>query len=281
MKVQTRTPLSRAFDHVILLGGLVFLLLPVMLLGLAATHSTGALAQSGLTFQIGDSAGDNFASALSLTTGLTDQVSFWQMMLNSMVLALGVAGLTTLLSFAAAYSIVYFKQPLANTFLWVSLATLLLPIESRFLPTFEVAASLGLVNSHVGMILPVLAFGLGTLFFRQGFISLPETLLEAARLDGAGPFRFWIDFIVPLTARRAGAVFIVTFMIGWNQYLWPLLMSTQENHYTVLRGLRLVGIESGAGVAFAVLSILPALVLFIVFQRFVLGDLHMKAGVHD
>ena len=194
-------------------------------------------------------------------------VTALSMLKNSAIIALGVAGATTLISLLASYGLVYFKLPLAQTLFWLTLFTLLLPLESRFITTFQVTAQLGLINTHLGMILPGLAVALGTLFFRALFLSFPNEYLEAAKLDGAGAWRFFVDFIVPLSWRRGGAIFVVTFMIGWNQYLWPLLISTDETRYTIVRGIRLVGQESGPGMALIVLSILPPLVLVWNFQR--------------
>jgi len=130
-----------------------------------------------------------------------------------------------------------------------------------------VTSTLGLINTHLGMVLPALAVALGTLFFRQLLRGFPEEYLEAAKLDGAGPLRFFFDFVLPLSWRRGGAIFVVTFMIGWNQYLWPLMISTDETHYTLVRGIRLVGQESGPGMALVTLSILPPLILIWAFQR--------------
>jgi len=189
------------------------------------------------------------------------------MMKNSLIIATGVACLTTIVSLCAAYGMVYFKLRIANFVFWLTLVTLLLPLESRFITTFLVTDALGLINTHVGMILPVLSVALGTLFFRQLFLSIPNEYLEAAKLDGAGPVRFFVDFIVPMSWKRGGAIFIVTFMIGWNQYLWPLMISTDESRYTLVRGIRLVGEGSGTGMALIVLSILPPLILVIIFQR--------------
>jgi len=117
------------------------------------------------------------------------------------------------------------------------------------------------------MILPTLAVALGTLFFRQLFLTFPNEYLEAAKLDGAGAVHFFVDFILPLSWKRGGAIFVVTFMVGWNQYLWPLMISTDERHYTLVRGIRLIGQESGTGMALIVLSILPPLFLLVIFQR--------------
>ena len=157
---------------------------------------------------------------------------------------------------------------------WIVFATLLFPLESRFVTTFQVTVELGLVNSHLGIILPVLAMALGTFFFRQYFLTLPEQLTEAAILDGAGPIRFFIDIIVPLSLSRAGAIFVIAFMIGWNQYLWPLMISTDDTLYTLVRGIRLVGQESGPGMALVVITILPPFILLIVFQRWFYRTLH-------
>lgn len=253
-------------NHLILVAGALFLILPVWMLMMASTQTASRLAAEGLVLLPGSAGVGNFAAALDMRAGLSGRITLPGMMKNSLLLALGIATLTTLLSLASAYALVFFRLRAAGFLLWLSLATLLLPIESRFLATFDVAARLGLVDTRLGLILPALVLGLGTLFLRQSLLVLPGELLEAARLDGAGPYRFWRDFILPLTARPAGAVFVVTFMTGWNQYLWPLLITTDERHYTLMRGLRLVGVESGVGLAIAVLSMLPALGLVVLFQ---------------
>ena len=161
----------------------------------------------------------------------------------------------------------YFKFKLATGVFWLVLITLLFPLESRFIPTFLVTSELGLINTHIGIILPVLAAALGTFFFRQFFLILPEELLEAALLDGAGPLKFLWDILIPLSFQRAGAIFVVAFMIGWNQYLWPLMISTDDTLYTLVRGIRLIGQGSGPGMAFAILTIIPPFILVLIFQR--------------
>ena len=136
------------------------------------------------------------------------------------------------------------------------------------------AVTLELVNSHLGIVLPVLAMALGTFFFRQFFLTIPEQLTEAAILDGAGPVKFFVDIIVPLSLSRAGAIFVIAFMIGWNQYLWPLMISTDDTLYTLVRGIRLVGQESGPGMALVVITIVPPFVLLVAFQRWFYRTLH-------
>lgn len=253
--------------HLILLAGVIFLITPIVLIFVSSTHQSSLLGDSGLQFWPGSEGVKNFTRVLTLQAGFTDQITALDMMKNSLIIASGVAFLTTIVSLCAAYGMVYFKLRIANFVFWLTLATLLLPLESRFITTFLVTDALGLINTHVGMILPVLSVALGTLFFRQLFLSIPNEYLEAAKLDGAGPVRFFVDFIVPMSWKRGGAIFIVTFMIGWNQYLWPLMISTDESRYTLVRGIRLVGEGSGTGMALIVLSILPPLILVIIFQR--------------
>lgn len=255
-------------DHGILMLGAVFLMLPILLMIASSTHTSSVISQQGLQLLPGNQAGPNYVRVARLEAGFTDQITALAMLKNSLVIATSIAALTTILSMMAAYAIVYFKFPVAGLLFWLTMLTLLLPLESRFVTTFQVAATLGLVNTYGGMVLPALAIALGTLFFRQLFLSFPGEYLEAAKLDGAAPVRFFKDFIVPLAWRRGGAIFVVSFMIGWNQYLWPLILSTDETRYTVLRGIRLIGLESGPGMALAVLTILPPLILVILFQRY-------------
>ncbi len=259
--------LQQVGNHVILLAGVAFLILPIAIMFASSTHDTATLVGEGLKLIPGSRGVENYTQVLSLQAGFTDQITALDMMRNSFIIALGVAGLTTLVSLCGAYALVYFRLPLAGFLFWLTLATLLLPLESRFITTFLVTDALGLINTHLGMVLPTLALALGTLFFRQLFLSIPDEYLEAAKLDGAGPVRFFVDFILPLSWKRGGAIFVVTFMIGWNQYLWPLMISTDESRYTLVRGIRLIGQESGTGMALIMLSILPPLILVLIFQR--------------
>ncbi|MEO9576429.1 MAG: ABC transporter permease subunit [Roseobacter sp.] len=270
MRLNPNQKLARSawLDHVVLILGSTFLMLPIFLMIVSSTHTSTVISQQGLQFWPGTQAGANYAQVARLEAGFTDQITALAMLKNSLVIAVSIASLTTVLSMMAAYAIVFFKFSVAGFLFWLTMLTLLLPLESRFVTTFQVAATLGLVNTFGGMVLPALAIALGTLFFRQLFLSFPDEYLEAAKLDGAGPVRFFWDFIVPLAWRRGGAIFVVSFMVGWNQYLWPLMLSTDESRYTVLRGIRLIGLESAPGMALGVLTILPPLILVILFQRY-------------
>lgn len=267
MNLVRRQNLCSIGNHVILLAGVAFLILPIVLIFVSSTHETSLLSDTGLQLWPGVAGGKNFTRVLTLAAGFTDQITALDMMKNSFIIALGVAFLTTTFSLFAAYAMTYFRFPAANFLFWLTLSTLLLPLESRFITTFLVTDALGLINTHLGMILPTLAVALGTLFFRQLFLTFPNEYLEAAKLDGAGAVCFFVDFILPLSWKRGGAIFVVTFMVGWNQYLWPLMISTDESHYTLVRGIRLIGQESGTGMALIVLSILPPLFLLVIFQR--------------
>lgn len=266
--VATKSRIKAFGDHFILVAGVAFLVGPVVLMLIAATQSSASLNLDGLGAIPGNAAGDNFFNVFALKAGFSDQITVLGMLKNSMIVSLSIAILTTSLSLCSAYALVYFRLPLSMFFFWLTMITLLLPLESRFITSFQVAAMLGLVNTLTGLVLPVLALALGTLFFRQLFLSFPEEYLEAARLDGAGPFLFFRDFILPLSWRRGGAIFVVTFMIGWHQYLWPVILSTGESTYTIVRGIRLIGLESGAGMALAVITLLPPLILVVIFQRY-------------
>ncbi|MEO9650032.1 MAG: ABC transporter permease subunit [Roseobacter sp.] len=267
--------LGQIFDHVILCLGVFLMLFPVMLMIMASTQGTQSIALNGLRFSFGQEAMQNYREILTLKAGFTDQISALAMMKNSLIIATSLASLTSAISMCAAYAMVYFRFRFALLLFWLTMLTLMLPLESRFVTTYQVASTLGLVNTLPGMILPALSLALGTLFFRQLFLSIPNEYLEAAKLDGAGPIKFFWDILLPLSWRRGGAIFVVSFMIGWHQYLWPVLLSTDESTFTVVRGMRLIGIESGPGMALAVLTLLPPLCLVFFFQRYFfqsLGD---------
>lgn len=270
MKLRTAT------DHLILLAGVFIMVAPIVLIFFSSTQSTAALREDGLQLSFGNFLLENYHSILTYKSGFADEVTPMVMLKNSLIVAIGVALLTTMLSFFTAYSVVYFRFRLASAIFWLVLFTLLFPLESRFIPTFQVTADLGLINTHLGIILPVLAAALGTFFFRQFFLSLPEELLEAAQLDGAGPIKFGWDILLPLSWSRAGAIFVVAFMIGWNQYLWPLMISTDDTLYTLVRGARLLGQESGPGMAFIMLTIIPPFILLLIFQRWFFSALSIE-----
>lgn len=263
-------------NHIILLFGVFIMLSPILLMIFASSQNTADLRTIGMQFEFGDYFIENYNTVINFETGFTDEVTPMAMLKNSIIIAIGVGFFTTLLSFFAAYAIVFFKFKIANIIFWLVLSTLLFPLEARFIPTFQIASYLGLINTHLGIILPVIAVALGTFFFRQFFLTLPEELMEAALLDGAGSFKFALDILMPLSISRAAAIFIIAFMIGWNQYLWPIMISTDDTLYTLVRGIRFMGQGSGAGMAFAIITITPPLVLVLIFQRWFFSGLGVE-----
>ncbi len=204
---------------------------------------------------------------LETLTGAAATPSVGEMAWTSLILASGVAALATAVAFVATYAMVFFERRGTRAWFWITLATLYFPIEARMLPTFDVAADLGLTSTMTGMILPILPLALATLVFRQHLLSFPPELLEAARLDGTGPVKFLVDFVLPLSLVPIGAVMVITFMIGWNQYLWPLMISVDNTLFPLMRGLNLVGSGTGPSMVLAAVSVLPPLVLVVGFLR--------------
>jgi len=257
-------------DHIILIAGALFMVLPVYALFAATTHTAGRVR---LRLDPGGGAFENYRDFLSASAGFSGDVTALSMLWNSFLLGAGFAGLKVVLSLLTAYALIYFRVRFASALFALLLLTLMLPLESRFLPTYAVVAELDLVNTRAGLILPLAASGLGTLFFRQFLLTVPDTLLESARLDGAGPFKFFKDILLPLSLPTAAALFLVLFVNGWNQYLWPVMVTSEERTYTLVRGIQFFGTSSQSGLMLAIVSILPPGLLVILFQRQVVKGL--------
>ena len=194
-------------------------------------------------------------------------------LLNSLIMALGVCVGKIAISIIAAYAVVYFRFPLRMFFFWMIFMTLMLPVEVRIVPTYQVVASLGMLDSYSGLIVPLIASATATFLFRQFFLSVPDELTEAARIDGAGPVRFFIDILLPMSRTTIAALFVIQFIYGWNQYLWPLLITTKESFYTVVMTLsRQVNTVDAAPswnwiMAMAMLAMLPPVLVVVFMQR--------------
>ncbi len=201
------------------------------------------------------------------------------MMWNSLVLALGVAILKSAMSMMAAYALVFFRLPCSELIYGVILIAMFFPIETRILPTFAVASDLGLLNSYAGMILPITASGLGVLVFRQYMRQIPNEVMEAAQMDGAGPLRVLVDIIIPLSLPMIAAVFAILFVLGWNQYVWPIMITTtSQDHDTLVRGMAYSGFGGTAGMVLALLALVPPAIVVIGLQRWLMRGL--TAGIH-
>jgi len=259
--------------HGILLCGVLFLITPIVLILVASTHTSQTLQQHGFQLIPGGNTLENYRRVFSLETGFFRSVTPITMLKNSMLVAIGTATFTTLFSVLSAYVIVFGKMRWANVYFWVVILTLMYPLESRFITTFKVVSDLGLTNTHTGVILPGLAAALGTFFFRQYFRTVPKELQEAATLDGAGFLRFFLDIVLPASWQRAGVVFVISFMIGWNQYLWPLLITTDPSMNTIVMGIKQM-FPSGDDVAdwpvimaTSILAMIPPVIVVVSMQK--------------
>ena len=200
-------------------------------------------------------------------------IPVWLMMANSLVMALGIAIGKIAISITAAYAIVYFRFPGRELCFVLIFITLMMPVEVRIVPTFQVAANLNFIDSYLGLVLPLIASATATFLYRQMFMTIPAELLEAARIDGAGPWRFFVDVVLPLSRTNTAALFVVLFIYGWNQYLWPLLVTNQESMYTIVMGIqRMVNIPDAVPewnliMAVALLGMLPPLLVVLGMQK--------------
>ncbi|MDC0738432.1 ABC transporter permease subunit [Cognatishimia sp. SS12] len=250
------------------------MLMPLVLVFTTASLPDAEIVKHGLQLRIGDQLDDNFTKAMFETSGFTDANSGLVMLKNSMILGVGFAVGKIVLGMMAAYALVYFRLRFALFAFWVIFTTLLLPLEVRILPSYEVIQGLGLMNTYTGLIVPLIASATATFFFRQFFRSVPEELVEAARIDGAGPLKFFIDILVPLSRTMIAAMFIIMFVYGWNQYLWPTMITTDEGMFTLVRGIKqitqvLEGTnlpEYGRANLLAIIAVLPPVAIVVFFQ---------------
>ena len=195
------------------------------------------------------------------------------MMMNSLLMALMISIGKISISIIASFAIVYFRFPLRNFFFWMIFITLMLPVEVRIIPTFKVVSDLGMLNSYAGLTIPLIASATATFLFRQFFLTIPDELAEAARIDGAGPMRFFYDVVLPLSKTSIAALFVIQFIYGWNQYLWPLLITSDESMYTTVIGIKRMIVGSDAAnewhlvMATAILALLPPALVVVLMQK--------------
>jgi sn-glycerol 3-phosphate transport system permease protein len=264
-------PVTNILTHAVLVLGVVLVVLPIWVTFVVSTHANEDVLTSPIPLWPGAYLLENYASALS-GEALRGVPVGW-MIFNSTVMALGIAVGKIAISIISAYAVVYFRFPGRPFFFWIIFLTLMLPVEVRILPTFEVTADLGMLNSYSGLIIPLIASATATFLFRQFFLTVPDELLEASRVDGAGPLRFFWDILLPLSRTNIAALFVILFIYGWNQYLWPLLITTDEGFYTIVMGLgRLVNTGEFEPrwpliMSVAMLAMLPPVIVVIAMQR--------------
>jgi sn-glycerol 3-phosphate transport system permease protein len=259
--------------HAVVLLGVFAIAFPVWVTFVASTLTLEEIMSVPMPLLPGDRLVENYSQVLFAGTGTGSKAPVAQMLLNSTVMALCIAIGKIAISIIASFAIVYFRFPLRMAFFWMIFITLMLPVEVRIIPTFQVISDLGMLNSYAGLTIPLIASATATFLFRQFFMTVPDELAEAARMDGAGPMRFFWDVMVPLSKTSIAALFVIQFIYGWNQYLWPLLITTDESMYTVVIGIKRMIVGSDAAnewnliMATAMLAMLPPALVVLLMQR--------------
>jgi sn-glycerol 3-phosphate transport system permease protein len=259
--------------HAILLIGVVVFAFPIYMTLVASTQDASTIGTGNLSLLPGSHMIENYRAAWYAGGGQSSPGTVRTMMLNSLVMALVIALGKIAISIISAYAVVFFSFPLRMTFFWMIFVTLMLPVEVRIIPTYEVVSNLGLINTYAGLTIPLIASATATLLFRQFFLTIPDELVEAAKIDGAGPLRFFWDTVLPLSRTNLAALFVILFIYGWNQYLWPLLVTTSRDYETMVVGVsKMIGTgdaqnEWNTIMAAAVLTMLPPVAIVVLMQR--------------
>ncbi len=271
-----RRPLATFLSHLIVMVGVLIVAFPVVLALVATTQTSEQIVQS---FPMSMVPGDNIWSSFhqALFGGQTAKGNtlpavapmLWVSLVSAIVISVG----KIVISLLSAFAIVYFRFPFRNLIFWMIFITLMLPVEVRILPTYAVVSSLGMLDTYAGLTLPLIASATATFLFRQFFLTVPDELVEAARMDGAGPMRFFLDILLPLSRTSIAALFVIQFIYGWNQYLWPLLVTTREDMYPIVMGIRRLmaggdaSTEWNVVMATAILAMLPPALVVILMQK--------------
>ncbi len=267
-------PLLTFCSHLILVIGVAIVALPVYVTFVASSLPVDEVLQSPMPLLPGSHLIENYSTVLSqgASTNVTT-APVGRMMFNSLVSALVIAVGKIAISLLSAFAIVYFRFRFRALAFWMIFVTLMLPVEVRILPTYQVVSDLHMLNTYAGLTVPLIASATATFLFRQFFLTIPDELAEAARIDGAGPMRFFWDVVVPLSRANIAALFLILFIFGWNQYLWPLLVTTDESMYTTVIGIKRMiaggdaATEWNLVMATAMLAMLPPALLVLLTQK--------------
>lgn len=266
-------PWADFFAHAILIIGVILVAFPLYVTFVASTLTYDQIIDVPMPLIPGDQLFENYGQVLRAGSNKGSAAPVSAMLVNSFVMAIGVALGKIVISILSAFAIVYFRFRGRNFFFWMIFVTLMLPIEVRIIPTFKVASDLHLLDSYSGLILPLIASATATFLFRQFFLTIPDELAEAARMDGAGPMRFFWDVVLPLSKTSMAALFVILFILGWNQYLWPLLITSQESMYTVVIGIKRMisggdaATEWNLVMATAMLALVPPALVVVLMQK--------------
>jgi sn-glycerol 3-phosphate transport system permease protein len=266
-------PFLTFLTHLVLILGVILVGLPVYLAFIASTHGPGELLSGVVPLLPGGNLVENYSHMLSSGMSNAGTPPLSLMLMNSLIMALTIAIGKIIISILSAFAIVYFRFPFRMLSFWIIFITLMLPVEVRIIPTFSVVANLGLLNSYAGLTIPLIASATATFLFRQFFLTVPDELMEAARVDGAGPMKFFKDILLPLSRTSIAALFVILFIYGWVQYLWPLLVTTESDYYTIVMGIkRLMAATDDEPqwnyvMATVMLAMLPPVLVVIFMQR--------------
>jgi sn-glycerol 3-phosphate transport system permease protein len=259
--------------HAVLWTGILVLAFPVYLTFIASTHEPSTIANGQMPLTPGDKLLETYWQTIFVGPTRTSRMPVGAMMVNTLVMALTIAIGKIVISIVSAYAVVYFRFPFRKTAFWMIFMTLMLPVEVRIYPTYNVVASLGLLDTFAGLTVPLIASATGTLLFRQFFMTIPDELLEASKIDGAGPLRFFWDTVLPLSRTNIAALFVILFIYGWNQYLWPLLITTRADMQTIVIGIKKMIVTADAltewqiVMATAMLAMIPPVAVVLLMQR--------------
>ena len=266
-------PFLTVLSHLVVILGVIVIAFPVWMTFVASTHSQQTMLQSPIPVLPGPHLIENYTKVLTEGYGRVGSTPVLMTLTNSLIMALGVALGKIAISIISAFAIVYFRFPGRMYFFWAIFVTLMLPVEVRIVPTYGVVANLGMLDTYGGLIIPLIASATATFLFRQFFLSVPDELTEAARVDGASPMRFFWDILLPMSRTSIAAMFVIQFIYGWNQYLWPLLITTKESYYTVVMTVsRQANVVDSVPswnllMAMAMLAMLPPVLVVVFMQR--------------
>lgn len=266
-------PWLNVATHLILIIGVAIVIFPVYVAFIASTQAPGTFFRGITPLTPGPSMIDNYQHMLTTGMSTAGAPPLWLMLMNSTWMAIIITVGKVSISLLSAYAIVYFKFPFRTLAFWIIFVTLMLPVEVRIIPTFAVVSNLGMLNSYLGLTLPLIASATATFLFRQFFLTIPDELMEAARVDGAGPVKFFKDILLPLSRTNIAALSVIMFIYGWVQYLWPLLITTDTRYYTIVMGIKRLAARGDTEpqwhliMAAVILAMLPPVLVVIFMQR--------------
>lgn len=268
-----RKSLLDFIPHFLLLLGVIIVAFPVYVAFIASTWDAATIANGKMPLTPGPHFIENYYRTIFIGTSSSTREPVGTMMLNSLIMAITIALGKIAISLISAFAVVYFRFPFRNAAFWLIFVTLMLPVEVRIYPTYKIVADLKMLDTFAGLTIPLIASATATLLFRQFFMTVPDELVEASKIDGAGPMKFFFDTLLPLSITSIAAMFVIQFIYGWNQYLWPLLITTKDNMQTIVIGIKKMIVTQDAltewqlAMATAILAMIPPVLVVIIMQK--------------